>query len=93
MDLREKNKSILWAYKTKLIGFTSNRKKREKKIQKEIKRGVREVNTQDPFELFLTLHNIRYVYYKETEKILGNTYGMVSSELSPPTRVVGLTVF
>ncbi len=24
----------------------------------------------------MSLHNIRYVYYKETEKILGNTYGM-----------------
>ena len=24
----------------------------------------------------MSLHNIRYVYYKETDKILGNTYGM-----------------
>ena len=24
----------------------------------------------------MTLHNIRYVYYKETDKILGNTFGM-----------------
>lgn len=54
----------------------SHRKKRESKIKKEIKRGIREPNTEDPFELFLALHNIRYVYYKETEKILGNTYGM-----------------
>lgn len=54
----------------------SHRKKRESKIRKEIKRGIREANTEDPFELFLTLHNIRYVYYKETEKILGNTFGM-----------------
>ena len=54
----------------------SHRKKRENKIRKEIKRGIREANTEDPFELFLSLHNIRYVYYKETEKILGNTFGM-----------------
>lgn len=54
----------------------SHRKKRESKIKKEIKRGIREPNTEDPFELFLALHNIRYVYYKETEKILGNTFGM-----------------
>lgn len=59
-----------------LLGFTSHRKKRETKIKKEIKRGIRDANTEDPFELFVTLHNIRYVYYKETEKILGNTYGM-----------------
>ncbi|KAK9326295.1 GNAT acetyltransferase 2-domain-containing protein [Lipomyces orientalis] len=70
------NKSVLWAYKNKLLGFTSHRKKRENKIKKEIKRGVRETNSEDPFELFVSLQNIRYVYYKETEKILGNTFGM-----------------
>ncbi|KAM7204296.1 nucleolar ATPase [Naviculisporaceae sp. PSN 640] len=70
------NKSVLWAYKSKLLGFTSHRKKRENKIKKEIKRGQREPNSEDPFELFISLHDIRYVYYKETEKILGNTYGM-----------------
>ncbi|QLQ79651.1 hypothetical protein HG537_0C02980 [Torulaspora globosa] len=70
------NKSVLWAYKKKLLGFTSHRKKREAKIKKEIKRGTREANDQDPFESFISNQNIRYVYYKETEKILGNTYGM-----------------
>ncbi|OQO00480.1 RNA cytidine acetyltransferase [Cryoendolithus antarcticus] len=70
------NKSVLWAYKNKLLGFSSHRQKREKKIKKEIKRGIREVDNEDPFELFVSTQNIRYVYYKETEKILGNTYGM-----------------
>ena len=56
--------------------FHSHRKKREQKIKKEIKRGIREANTEDPFELFVSLHNIRYTYYKETDKILGNTFGM-----------------
>lgn len=70
------NKSVLWAYKKKLLGFTSHRKKREKKIKNEIKRGTREANERDPFESFISNQNIRYVYYKETEKILGNTYGM-----------------
>jgi len=70
------NKSVLWAYKNKLLGFTSHRQKREKKIRKEIKRGTRDADTDDPFELFVSTQNIRYVYYKETEKILGNTYGM-----------------
>ena len=75
VDIKQ-NRSVLWAYKKDLSGFTSHRKKRENKIRKEIKRGIREPNNEDPFELFLTLHNIRYVYYKETDKILGNTYGM-----------------
>lgn len=71
------NKSVLWAYKHKLLGFTSHRQKREAKIKRDVKRGVREANSEDPFELFVSLQNIRYVFYKETEKILGNTYGMV----------------
>ncbi|KAH8682616.1 N-acetyltransferase 10 [Xylariales sp. PMI_506] len=75
MELKQ-NKSVLWAYKKKLLGFTSHRQKREKKIAKDIRRGIRDANTEDPFELFVTLNNIRYVYYKETEKVLGNTYGM-----------------
>ncbi|CAP64631.1 uncharacterized protein PODANS_5_9060, partial [Podospora anserina S mat+] len=76
MEVRH-NKQVLWAYKNKLLGFTSHRKKRENKIKKEIKRGIREANSEDPFELFISLNDIRYVYYKETEKILGNTYGML----------------
>lgn len=70
------NKSVLWAYKKTLLGFSSHRQKREKKIKKEIKRGIRDTDTEDPFELFVSTQNIRYVYYKETDKILGNTYGM-----------------
>ncbi|KAJ6005278.1 RNA cytidine acetyltransferase [Penicillium sp. IBT 35674x] len=75
VDVKQ-NKSVLWAYKKDLLGFTSHRKKREAKIKKEVKYGIREANQEDPFELFITLNQIRYVYYKETEKILGNTYGM-----------------
>ena len=75
VDVKQ-NKSVLWAYKKDLLGFTSHRKKREAKIKKEVKRGIREPNEEDAFELFITLNQIRYVYYKETEKILGNTYGM-----------------
>ncbi|KAJ1642579.1 N-acetyltransferase 10 [Coemansia asiatica] len=67
--------SVLWCYK-KELGFTTHRKKRETKIKKDIKRGVREANTEDPFEMFVTVTDIRYTYYKESHKILGNTYGM-----------------
>jgi N-acetyltransferase 10 len=70
------NKSVLWAYKNKLLGFTSHRKKRERKIKAEIKKGIRDADTSDPFELFISTQDVRYVYYKESEKILGNTYGM-----------------
>ncbi|KAG9120419.1 hypothetical protein FRC07_004102 [Ceratobasidium sp. 392] len=67
--------SVLWCYK-KELGFTSHRKKREAKIKRDVKRGVREANEHDPFEIFVTVTDIRYTYYKESHKILGNTYGM-----------------
>ncbi|KAF8876384.1 GNAT acetyltransferase 2-domain-containing protein [Infundibulicybe gibba] len=67
--------SVLWCYK-KELGFTTHRKKREAKIKRDVKRGVREANDQDPFEIFVTVTDIRYTYYKESHKILGNTYGM-----------------
>lgn len=67
--------SVLWCYK-KELGFTSHRKKREQKIKRDVKRGVREPNEQNPFEIFVTVTDIRYTYYKESHKILGNTYGM-----------------
>ncbi|KAJ2641363.1 N-acetyltransferase 10, partial [Coemansia sp. RSA 1694] len=67
--------SVLWCYK-KELGFTSHRKKREAKIKRDVKKGIREANEEDPFEMFITLTDIRYTYYKESHKILGNTYGM-----------------
>ncbi|KAK7099272.1 RNA cytidine acetyltransferase-like isoform X2 [Littorina saxatilis] len=67
--------SVLWCYK-KELGFSSHRKKRMKKLDKKIKSGRVDVNTDDQFELFIAGTNIRYCYYAETHKILGNTYGM-----------------
>ncbi|KAG5439181.1 hypothetical protein PCANB_001480 [Pneumocystis canis] len=65
--------SVLWMYKKDLLGFT-----REAKIKKEIKRGIRDPNNATtPFELFISVTNIRYTYYKESEKILGQTFGML----------------
>jgi N-acetyltransferase 10 len=67
--------SVLWCYK-KELGFSSHRKKRMNQIKKEIARGTRQADEDDPFELFVSSTSIRYCYYKETDKILGNTYGM-----------------
>lgn len=68
--------SVLWCYK-KELGFSSHRKKRMRQLQKKIKSGKLDVNEEDPFELFIAATNIRYCYYHETHKILGNTYGML----------------
>ncbi len=47
-----------------------------KQIKSQIARGIRDADQDDPFELFVSSTDVRYTYYKETEKILGNTYGM-----------------
>ncbi|KAJ8927127.1 hypothetical protein NQ314_020400 [Rhamnusium bicolor] len=67
--------SVLWCYK-KELGFSSHRKKRMKHLQHKLQAGKLAINEDDPFELFLSSTKIRYCYYSETHKVLGNTYGM-----------------
>lgn len=47
-----------------------------RQLQKKIKSGTLNIKDDDPFELFIAATNIRYCYYNETHKILGNTFGM-----------------
>lgn len=47
-----------------------------KQLQRKVKSGRVNVNEENPFEMFVASTNIRYCYYSETQKILGNTYGM-----------------
>jgi N-acetyltransferase 10 len=71
-----KRPSVLWCYK-KELGFTSHRKKRMNLIKKQVAKGIREVDQENPFELFVSSTDIRYNYYKESDKILGQTFGML----------------
>ena len=48
-----------------------------KQLQKKVKSGTLDVKKDDPFELFIAATSIRYCYYAESNKILGNTYGML----------------
>jgi len=73
--LAVKKPSVLWCYK-KELGFSSHRKKRMKQIKRQTQRGLHDPNIDDPFELFISSTNIRYCYYKETEQVLGKTFGM-----------------
>ena len=68
--------SVLWCYK-KELGFTSHRKKRAKQVKKMIQRGLLDPEKDDPFELFISATDINYCYYKETSRVLGNTFGML----------------
>lgn len=47
-----------------------------RQLQKKIRSGKLDIKEDDPFELFVSATSIRYCYYAETHKILGNTYGM-----------------
>eukprot|EP01038_Epipyxis_sp_PR26KG_P015200 gene15200-20473_t len=67
--------SVLWCYK-KELGFSTHRKKRMKEIKKSQARGLYDPDRDDPFELFIASTNIRWTYYKESDKILGQTFGM-----------------
>ena len=68
--------SVLWCYK-KELGFTSHRRKRMNQIKKKIQRGLLDPDKDDPFELFISATDINYCYYKDTARVLGNTFGML----------------
>ena len=61
----------------------SHRKKRMRQLQKKLKSGTLDLKQDDPFELFVAATTIRYCYYAETQKILGNTYGMCVLQVRP----------
>lgn len=63
--------SVLWCHKKEL-----DFKKRMKHLQHKVQSGKLNVKEDAPFELFLSSTKIRYCYYSQTRKILGNTYGM-----------------
>ena len=54
-----------------------------RQLQKKLKSGTLDLKQDDPFELFVAATTIRYCYYAETHKILGNTYGMCVLQVSP----------
>ncbi|XP_049848272.1 RNA cytidine acetyltransferase-like [Schistocerca gregaria] len=66
---------VLWCYKNEL-GFSTNKKRRMKNLKRSIQKGTYDPNTDDPFELFMSSTSIRWLYYKDTHRILGNTFGM-----------------
>ncbi|WOL09558.1 hypothetical protein Cni_G18311 [Canna indica] len=67
--------TVLWCYKDKLE-LSSHKKKRSKQIKKLMQRGLLDPEKVDPFSLFVESGNITYCLYKDSERILGNTFGM-----------------
>lgn len=67
--------SVLWCYK-KELGFSTHRKKRLKEVQKLQKVGLG-VDEDNPLDMFISSANVRWCYYHETHKILGQTFQML----------------
>jgi N-acetyltransferase 10 len=66
---------MLWCYK-KDLEFSSHKKKRLKQIKKMETKGNLDKEEVNQIELFLASKDIRYCYYKDSHKILGQTFGM-----------------
>lgn len=68
--------NVLWCYK-KELGFSSHKQKRMKQVKKLKGSGLYNQEVDDPFENFVASTEIRYTYYKESHKVLGQTFGML----------------
>ncbi|KAK8959037.1 UPF0202 protein [Platanthera guangdongensis] len=53
-----------------------HKKKRAKQVKKYMQRGLLDPEKVDPFSLFVESTNITYCLYKDSERVLGNTFGM-----------------
>ncbi|KAG5041233.1 hypothetical protein AAZX31_05G172800 [Glycine max] len=67
--------TVLWCYKDKLE-LSSHKKKRSKQIKKLVQRGLYDPEKGDSFELFVASGGLTYCLYKDSERVLGNTFGM-----------------
>ncbi|KAK6118419.1 hypothetical protein DH2020_047836 [Rehmannia glutinosa] len=67
--------NVLWCYKDKLE-LSSHKKKRAKQVKKLMQRGLLDPEKVDPFSLFVETGGITYCLYRDSDRILGNTFGM-----------------
>ncbi|KAL3637489.1 hypothetical protein CASFOL_018657 [Castilleja foliolosa] len=67
--------NVLWCYKDKLE-LSSHKKKRAKQVKKLMQRGLLDPEKVDPLSLFLETGGINFCLYRDSERILGNTFGM-----------------
>ncbi|KAK6924169.1 putative tRNA binding domain [Dillenia turbinata] len=67
--------TVLWCYKDKLE-LSSHKKKRAKQIKRDMQRGLLDPEKVDQFSLFVESGGLTYCLYKDSERILGNTFGM-----------------
>ncbi|UKK02219.2 hypothetical protein MACK_001574 [Theileria orientalis] len=71
-----KKPNVLWCYK-KSLEVSSHQRKRQKLANKLAKKGLYDENTESPYELFLRTTDIKYVYYRDSQKVLGQTFSVL----------------
>ncbi|CAN4123083.1 unnamed protein product [Withania somnifera] len=65
--------TVLWCYKNELE-ISSHKEKRKKQLKKYVQKGLLDPEKVEPFELFSK--TVSYFLYRDSERILGNTYGI-----------------
>lgn len=66
----------------------SHKKKRAKQVKKLMQRGLLDPEKADPFSLFVETAGITYCLYKDSERILGNTFGMCILQVQSENLIV-----
>lgn len=65
-----------------ILNACSHIKKRAKQIKKMMQQGLWDPEKADAFSLFAESGEITYCLYKDSEKVLGNTFGMCILQVS-----------
>ncbi|EZG43113.1 putative N-acetyltransferase [Gregarina niphandrodes] len=65
--------SVAWCYRRD-IGFAANKMKRAKQISKRKSRGTYDAEAEDPFWLFQQGTKVTYCRYRDSNRLMGNTY-------------------
>ena len=68
--------SLLWCMKAEPDFGSTSRKKQERVARLEVKGGMSTETTKETFQTFLSQTQIRFCQYKESHKVLGQTFGM-----------------
>eukprot|EP00796_Vickermania_ingenoplastis_P011110 gene11110-7736_t len=67
---------VLWCMREDPDFGSTGKKVQERRARLEVKGGLATEATKEAFQLFLSQTHIRFCKYKESHKILGQTYGM-----------------
>lgn len=68
--------NVLWCMREDPDFGSTSKKRQERRARLEVKGGLATEATKEAFQLFLAQNSIRFCKYKETHKILGQTFGM-----------------